>query len=306
MTGVEVLLPTPNNPIVDPETGMPTRQEVRFRDSLWKRTGGASDIIQGVIDGATASGLFQAVAGSTSAGAQATIVLEVRAGTGEAFRNASIKLSALPGSASRIELAATTITIDGTLLSNGAILSSHIGSGQVATGNLAASAVTTATIATGAVTTGTIASNAVTTATIASSAVTTATIASDAACAHGKEDFSGITSQANTNYHSLNTGLVMPLTGAVTELDLNLIVHNSDGGDHSIQVQLVKDGSILKAWPASGTEGFTAQHTGYTSFHFTWHDSDTGNHTYLAQWANPGATTTLTAEGTLRIDEIKR
>lgn len=286
MTSVEVLLPTPNNPIVDPETGMPTRQEVRFRDSLWKRTGGASDIIQGVIDDATASGLFQAVAGSTSAGAQATIVLQVRAGTGEAFRDASIKLSALAGSASRIELAATTITIDGTLLSNGAILSSHIGTGQVATANIASSAVTTATIA--------------------SSAITTTTMASEAACAHAKEDFSGITSQANTSYHSLNTGLAILLTGAATELDLNLIVHNSDAGDHSIQVQILKDGSLLKAWPASGTEGFTAQHTGYTSFHFTWHDSDTGSHTYLAQWANPGATTTLTAEGTLRIDEIKR
>lgn len=152
MTAVDLTLFNPNIPIVDPETGLPTREEIRWRNSLFNRVGGPSDIIQGVIDDATASGLFQAVAGSTSAGAQATIVLQVRAGTGEAFRDASIKLSALAGVASRIEITATTVTIDGTLLSNGGILTGHIGTGQVGTTNIASSAVTTTTIASAAAT----------------------------------------------------------------------------------------------------------------------------------------------------------
>lgn len=287
---VKSALPNSNIPIGYSADGSPvfvSKEWWAYELAEHNRTGGNSTdkiadtvttLVQAQTDiaDATASGLFQVTQGSTSAGALATILLQVKTSLADPLHTASIKLSALAAGASRIELAATTISIDGTLLANGAILSTHIGTEQVGTTN------------------------------IAGSAVTTSTLAAAAACAHAKEDFSGVTSVNDTSSHNLNSGLAITLTGAATELDLNVIVHNSDGGDHAIQVQILKDGSLLKAWPASGTEGFTAQHTGYTTFHFTWHDSDTGSHTYIAQWANTGATTTLTAEGTLRIDEIKR
>lgn len=283
---VKSALPSPNALIAD-ENGTITDTWWKYFLAEHNRTGGNSTdkiadtittLVQAQTDiaDATASGLFQVTQGSTSAGATATILFQVRTSLADPLHTASFKMSTLAAGASRIELAASEIDIDGTLLVNGAILSTHIGTGQVATGN------------------------------IASSAVTTATMASAAACAHAKEDFSGVTSVNDTSSHNLNTGLAITLTGASTELDLNLIVHNSDGGDHAIQVQILKDGSPLKTWPASGTEGFTCQHTGYTTLHFTWHDSDTGSHTYTAQWGNTVATTVLTAEGTLRIDEIKR
>lgn len=279
-------LPGKRVPVTDAD-GLVSDAWFNYFQAEHARTGGnstdkidntATTLVQAQTDilDATASGLFQVTQGSTSSGAAATILLQVRTSLADPLHTASIKLSALAAGASRVEIAASTVSIDGTLLNNGAIVTSHIGAAAVGGTQ------------------------------IAGSAVATTHLVADSACAHAKEDFSGIVSQNNTSSHDLNTGLAITLTGAATEIDLNLIVHNSDGGDHAIQVQILKDGSVLKAWPASGTEGFTCIHTGYTTLHFTWHDSDTGSHTYKAQWANTGATTVLTAEGTLRVDEIKR
>lgn len=123
----DAILYGPNIPIVDPATGLPTIQEIRFRNSLWMRTGGPEDFILGLqtdLGDATAQALFRATPATTSAGAVATIALQVRASTVDTFHAASIKLSAMALGQSRIEIAADTITIDGTLLVNGALLTS--------------------------------------------------------------------------------------------------------------------------------------------------------------------------------------
>lgn len=97
------------------------------------RTGGNSTdlILENTTDigDATAQGLFTATQGSTSAGALATILLQVRTSIGEAFHAASIKLSSMAGALSRIEITADTVAIDGTLLNNGALLTGHAAPG---------------------------------------------------------------------------------------------------------------------------------------------------------------------------------
>lgn len=125
----DAILYGPNIPIVDPATGLPTREEIRFRNSLWMRTGGPEDFILGLqtdLGDATAQALFRATSATTSAGAVATIALQVRASTVDTFHTASIKLSAMALGLSRVEIAADEITIDGTLLVNGALLTGHL------------------------------------------------------------------------------------------------------------------------------------------------------------------------------------
>lgn len=96
------------------------------------RTGGNSTdlILENTTDigDATAQGLFTATQGTTSAGALATILLQVRTTIGEAFHAASIKLSSMAGALSRIEITADTIAIDGTLLNNGALVTANAAS----------------------------------------------------------------------------------------------------------------------------------------------------------------------------------
>jgi len=102
----------------------PSRELTRFWDTFAtaiEEMIAAVLLVQTDLLDATAQGLFRAVQGTTEAGAQATIELQVRAGINEAFRTAVIRLSALAGTASEISLIADFIKLDGTVLTNGAL-----------------------------------------------------------------------------------------------------------------------------------------------------------------------------------------
>jgi len=115
---VKSALPGRRVPVVD-QDGYMTDPWYNYEQAEHSRTGGnATDAIAD----ATAEALFNATVGVTSAGALATIFLQVRTTIAEAFHAASIKLSSLAGGLSRVEITADTISIDGTLLNNGALL----------------------------------------------------------------------------------------------------------------------------------------------------------------------------------------
>lgn len=142
------------------------------------------------------------------------------------------------------------------------------------------------------------------------SLVDTAALQANAATIHAKENFSGIVSTNDTSWNDLTaTGITQTWTADEIEFDISVTIHNSDNGDHPAQLRLLEDGTAIKSWPSSGTEAFTAQKSGYSApFPTAWHHTPSaGSHTYKIQWRNPSAgTTVLTAEGTLRADQIKR
>lgn len=180
--------------------------------------------------------------------------------------------------------------IPGELIVDGAIKANHLDANSVTAGKLDVGAIDAGNI-------------------IANNIVVTGHLVADAATIHGKEDFSGITSVNDTSYHDLSSsGVVKTFTGSEVEIDFLVVVNNSDNGDHSVAFRLLKDGSSIKDFPATAGQGFTVPHTGNLACAFAWHNTPSaGSHTYKLQWRNPSAgTTTLTAEGTLRADEIKR
>lgn len=133
---VKSALPGPNILIAD-EHGTITDTWWRYFLNEHNRTGGNSfdkvdltstAVIQAQTDilDATAQGLFQVTQGTPSSGAIATILFQVRTSLADPLHTASFRMSALSAGASKIEMAATEVDIDGTLLSNGAIISDHI------------------------------------------------------------------------------------------------------------------------------------------------------------------------------------
>lgn len=143
---VKSALPSPNTPLVGSD-GKITSAWFQYFQNEHNRTGGNStDLIAQLGDQATASGQFQVVPGSPSAGAEATIDFEVRAGTDSDFSNASLKMSALAGGGSRIELDADSVLVNGTPLSDGAIDTGMLGSGA-ATGHWDVEDITSTSVA---------------------------------------------------------------------------------------------------------------------------------------------------------------
>lgn len=111
--------------------GKPLGVFTRFWDQFATAIEGAIASILNVsnsLNNATAQGLFTATEGTPSAGALATILLQVRTTVGDTFHAASIKLSAMAAGLSRVEITADTILLDGTVLNNGALDSQHLAS----------------------------------------------------------------------------------------------------------------------------------------------------------------------------------
>lgn len=75
---------------------------------------------------ATASAMFRAIAVAGPAGVAARIALQVRAAVGGTYETASIYLDALAGGGSQITLTASTIVLDGIVLSSGALQTSAL------------------------------------------------------------------------------------------------------------------------------------------------------------------------------------
>lgn len=116
-------LPRLNVDIADKD-GKPTSVFTRFWDTFATAIEGAIASILNVsnsLNDATAQGLFTATEGTPSAGALATILLQVRTTVGDTFHAASIKLSSMAAGLSRVEITADTILLNGTLLNNGAL-----------------------------------------------------------------------------------------------------------------------------------------------------------------------------------------
>lgn len=77
---------------------------------------------------ATATALMRAIAVAGPAGVAARIALQVRAAVGGSYEAASIFLDALSGGGSQISLSASTIFLDGVVLSSGALQTSALAS----------------------------------------------------------------------------------------------------------------------------------------------------------------------------------
>lgn len=161
------------------------------------------------IGDATAQGLFSVTQGTTSAGALATILLQVRATVGGVLKAASIKISAL-AVGSRIEITADDIWLNGNVLSSGAITNPMIGASAVGTTQIAGTAVTTAKIASAAVT-GT---------EIASSAVDTTHIVAAAATLAGNTTDASATAAAAATAWTFLTSRTVTFTGNAVEIDV--------------------------------------------------------------------------------------
>lgn len=156
MAGIKSALPGANVPLVD-SNGLMNNQWWLYFQNEHNRTGGNSfdkvdqtstAVIQAQTDigDATAQGLFQVTQGTASSGAEATILLQVRTSLADPLHSASIKLSALAAGASRIEISASTIEIDGTLLNNGALLTENLGANAASLpGSVSGSGTITAT-----------------------------------------------------------------------------------------------------------------------------------------------------------------
>lgn len=133
------LLPPQYAPLVNPNTGLIDPNWFNYFKSEHARTGGDSS--DAILD-ATAQATFRATVGTTSAGALATILLQVRTAVGAAWSTASIALSAMTGGTSRIELNADTIQLNGTVLSSGAINGAMVGNAALDSQHLASTAAT--------------------------------------------------------------------------------------------------------------------------------------------------------------------
>lgn len=181
--------------------GKPTSMLIRFWDQFATAIEGAITSILSLttaVGDATAQGLFSVTQGTTSAGALATILLQVRATTGGVLKAASIKISALVVG-SRIEITADDIWLNGNVLSSGAITNPMIGASAVDSAQIAGSAVITAKIA--------------------SSAVTTDRINADAATLAGNTTDASSTAAAAASAWTLLTSRVVTFTGSPVEID---------------------------------------------------------------------------------------
>lgn len=285
-----IKLPRLNVDITDGK-GKPLTVFTRFWDTFATAIEGAIASILSLttaVGDATAQGLFSVTQGTTSAGALATILLQVRAVTGGVLKAASIKISAL-AIGSRIEITADDIWLDGTVLSNGAILSAHIGADQVATANIAAAAVTGTEIA--------------------GSAVATTHIIADAATIHKVVTAAGPRTPSGGEVNTWITLATLPTftsTGSPVAISGQFMLHNTDVGSpgtHHYGVRLQRNGATI--WPAVaptyGSDGGS-----YFNQPIDWVETPgAGSVTYTLDYF-PDSTSCDAVNVVLQADEIKR
>lgn len=273
-------LPRLTNIDVTDGTARPATVFIRFWDQFATAIEGAIASILSLttaVGDATAQGLFSVTQGTTSAGALATILLQVRAVTGGVLKAASIKISAL-AVGSRIEITADDIWLNGNVLSSGAIDTTMIGAAAVGGTQ------------------------------IAGAAVATTHLAANAATDADSVPFSGLASFADTTFRDCGS-VTRTWSGGKAQLDFTVSVDNNDAGDHKINFRVQKDGVTQKNFPNVAGRGYICPKTNELSVTLPYDDTPSAaSHTYNFQYACVAGdlTANLTLDGALRWSDIKR